>query len=220
MRLILLGAPGSGKGTQAVRLAEYYHIPHISTGDILRQEISRKTQLGTVADSFVSAGKLVPDELIIQMVEQRLQHDDCIVGFVLDGFPRTVAQAQSLDQWLTQHNRKLHAVIYLNVTETTIIQRLSNRRVCSQCQAVYHLVTQPPKQTEICDLCGGRLIQRPDDNETTVKKRLKEYIEKTEPLLHFYQRTGLLISIDGGLDVNSIFNRIISELSNKINGNL
>src|SRR4030042_997184 len=134
MRLILLGAPGSGKGTQAVRLVDYYHIPHISTGNILRQEVERKTQLGKVANSYIEYGKLVPDDIIIQVVEQRLQQTDCLAGYILDGFPRTVAQAKSLEEWLKVHNRSLDAVIYFKVAQTILITRLSNRRVCGQCQ--------------------------------------------------------------------------------------
>ena len=213
MWLILLGAPGSGKGTQAERLVKKYRIPHISSGNILRQAIENKTELGAIAATYIQQGKLVPDEIIIQVIEKRLSQPDCGAGFVLDGFPRTVAQTESLGKWIGKVNLSLTAVIYLQVSEKTLIARLSNRRVCRECQAVYHLVNHPSKHQGKCDLCGGNLVQRPDDNEEIVQQRLTVYNEQTAPLLAYYQQVGILYRINGETDAENIFNHIIKEIS-------
>lgn len=212
MRLVLLGAPGSGKGTQAERLVTKYQIPHISTGNILRQAIESKIELGTLAYSYIKDGKLVPDTVVIQIVEERLTRPDCVTGFILDGFPRTVKQAESLAQWIKSINLRLTRVVYFQVSDEILINRLVNRRVCSRCQAIYHLINHPPQKAEICDLCGNAVIQRPDDEEFTVKKRLKVYKEQTEPLLDFYRKLGLLIVINGENDPDTIFTSLVAQL--------
>jgi len=215
MRLVLLGAPGSGKGTQAERLVNKLQIPHISTGNILRQAIEDKNELGTIANSYIQKGTLVPDSIIIQIVEERLGKPDCIPGFVLDGFPRTVTQAESLEFWLDSVMLSLDAVVYLWVSEETLITRLVNRRICSKCQSVYHLINHPSEQDGVCDKCGGILVQRSDDQETTVKHRLKVYEEQTAPLRDFYQNLGLLVVIDGEKEPNTVFGTLVEAISKK-----
>lgn len=213
MQLVLLGAPGSGKGTQAERLTAKYQIPHISTGNILRAAIENKTELGTLAKSYIKEGKLVPDLVVIQVVEERLAQSDCKNGFILDGFPRTVTQAEMLKQWTERVNRPLTKIVYFEVSETTLINRLINRRVCSKCEAIYHVVTHPPKIAGKCDLCGGAVIQRPDDEEATVINRLKVYKELTEPLLDYYRKIGLLLVINGEHNAELIFTTLMAKLT-------
>ncbi|NLN64992.1 MAG: adenylate kinase [Clostridiaceae bacterium] len=201
MRLILLGAPGAGKGTQAVNLSKELHIPHISTGDIFRANIREGTELGLKAKTYIDAGKLVPDTLTMSIVEDRLQKDDCRNGFLFDGFPRTIPQAESLEDVLAGMNMELDAVISLDVPNEVIVRRMAGRRVCKNCGRNYHIVTIPPKQEGICDKCGGPLIIRDDDREETVLERLKTYTKKTEPLIGFYEKRNLLLHFDGTKDI-------------------
>jgi adenylate kinase len=215
MQLVLLGAPGSGKGTQAERLVKKFQIPHISTGNILRQAIEDKNELGALADSFMKEGKLVPDEIIIRIAEERLGKPDCLAGFILDGFPRTVAQAKSFERWRKLVKLPLVAVLYLRISDETLIKRLVNRRVCSKCQAVYHIINHPSKHVGICDKCGSNLIQRPDDQEETVKQRLKVYEEQTAPLLDFYRKLGLLVIVDGEENPDTIFASLLGAVGKK-----
>ena len=196
MQLVLLGPPGSGKGTLASDLVQVYQIPHISTGDIFRQMIKDKTPLGQKAESYISQGKLVPDDVTISMVRQRLQADDCKKGFMLDGFPRTLAQAEALDLILEESNRKISAVLNVIVSDALILYRLSGRRICSGCGKGFNTHTMPPVKEGICDDCGARLLQRDDDKEATVKKRLATYREQTQPLIDYYQRRQLVVPVD------------------------
>lgn len=197
MKLVLLGAPGAGKGTQAVILAEKLKIPHISTGDIFRSNIKEGTPLGKLAKQYIDSGALVPDEVTIDIVKDRLQKPDCKNGFILDGFPRTIAQAQNLDDMLASMGTKLDHVIDIEVEDEVIIRRLSGRRVCPDCGASYHVISNAPKKDGICDSCGAKLIQREDDREQTVINRLKTYHSQTEPLIGYYRGKGLLIEVQG-----------------------
>jgi len=214
MNIILLGPPGSGKGTQARFIIEKFSIPQISTGDILRDAVKRKIELGLMAKEYMDAGKLVPDDLVIKIVEERLKRDDCKEGFVLDGFPRTLPQAESLDKILARMNEKIDYVINIEVPEEDIIKRMSGRRVCKNCGNVYHLLFNPPKIDKKCDLCGGELYQRDDDKEETVRKRLKVYKKDTEPLINYYKGKGILKTIDGSKDIEDVKNLIEHTISN------
>ena len=193
MNIILLGAPGAGKGTQAEKICEYCHIPQISTGNIIRAAMRDGTEAGKKAQEFVNAGKLVPDAVVIEMVNERLKQDDCKNGFILDGFPRTVPQAQALKEMGVE----IDHVIDIEVPDETIMQRMTGRRVCGECGATYHLVYNPPKVENTCDKCGHELIIRKDDHPDTVKERLHVYHEQTEPLKGYYDAQGKLKSIDG-----------------------
>ncbi len=197
MKLVVLGAPGAGKGTQAVILAEKLRVPHISTGDIFRSNIKDGTPLGKLAKQYIDSGALVPDEVTISIVKDRLQKPDCKNGFILDGFPRTIAQAQSLDDMLDSMGTKLDCVLDLEVEDDVIIRRLSGRRVCPDCGASYHIDFNPPKRDSICDNCGAKLIQREDDREQTVINRLKTYHSQTEPLIGYYRGKGILEKAQG-----------------------
>lgn len=197
MRLILLGAPGAGKGTQAVLLAEKLNVPHISTGDIFRSNIRNGTPLGKMAKEYIDKGALVPDDVTISIVKDRLQQDDCKNGFILDGFPRTIPQAESLDRELEQMDMPLDRVIDISVPDADIIERLSGRRVCSKCGMSYHTFHGPPKTEGVCDSCGAPVVQRDDDREETVLNRLKTYHDQTEPLIQFYRNKGKLLTVDG-----------------------
>lgn len=197
MRLILLGAPGAGKGTQAATLAEKLNIPHISTGDIFRSNIRNGTTLGKMAKEYIDKGALVPDDVTISIVKDRLQQEDCKNGFILDGFPRTIPQAESLESELKQMDMPLDKVIDISVPDSDIIKRLSGRRVCSECGLSYHTVFGPPKTEGICDGCGAPVIQRDDDREETVLNRLKTYHNQTEPLIGYYRNKGKLLVVEG-----------------------
>lgn len=194
MNIIMLGAPGTGKGTVAGILSEKLGIPQVSTGDIFRKNIKEQTELGKIASKYMSEGKLVPDDITIGIVEDRLKQDDVKDGIILDGFPRTVFQAEELNKILEKENKKIDMVINLVTPEEEIIERVVNRRVCSNqnCKAVYNIVLNPPKQENICDKCGSKLVKREDDNAETIKKRIQTYLESTSPLIEFYEKEGIL----------------------------
>ncbi|NLW10953.1 MAG: adenylate kinase [Clostridiaceae bacterium] len=195
MQLVLLGAPGSGKGTLAADLKNIYDIPHISTGDIFRRNISNKTELGLKADAYISKGQLVPDDITINMVADRLSEPDCSEGFLLDGFPRTIPQADALNDIMKKLGRSLTAVIDVTISDELVLKRLTNRRVCSNCGLSYNLISMPPKQDGICDKCSGKIIQRKDDSEDTIKKRLETYHKQTQPLVDYYRDIGLIFDV-------------------------
>jgi adenylate kinase len=196
VRIILLGPPGAGKGTQAVRIADAFGIPHISTGDILRANVREGTELGTEAKRYMDAGDLVPDEVIIGMVGDRLEEDDAVEGFLFDGFPRTVPQAKALEDLLVERDTPLDVVLRLSVPKDEVVRRLTGRRTCAECGRIFHLEYDPPEDPERCDACGGELQQRDDDREDVVLNRLEVYASQTEPLEHFYWERGLLRDVD------------------------
>lgn len=208
MNLILMGLPGAGKGTQAEKIVEKYNIPHISTGDMFRQAVKDETELGLKAKSFMDKGELVPDDVTIGIVRERLSKDDCSIGFLLDGFPRTVHQAESLEQILTDLNKKIDYCINIQVDKEILMKRLTGRRICKSCGATYHLVFNPPAQDNMCDKCGGELYQRADDNAETVENRLEVNIKQQQPLLDFYQGKGYLVTIDGDQTIDQVFDNI------------
>ena len=208
MNLVLMGLPGAGKGTQAERIVENYEIPHISTGDMFRAAMKEGTQLGLEAKSFIDKGELVPDEVTIGIVRERLSKADCEKGFLLDGFPRTVAQAEALEQMLEGLNRKIDYVINIDVDQSILMDRLTGRRICKDCGATYHLVFNPPAQEGVCDKCGGELYQRADDNSETVANRLEVNVKQSKPLLDFYETKGSLRNINGDQDINVVFEDI------------
>jgi adenylate kinase len=205
MNIVLMGLPGAGKGTQAERIVEKYAIPHISTGDMFRAAIKDGTELGLKAKSFMDEGKLVPDEVTIGIVRERLSQDDCGKGFLLDGFPRTVPQAEALDQILAELNRPVEHTININVEKEELIARLSGRRICKSCGASYHLIFNPPAEEGKCDKDGGELYTRADDNPDTVANRLEVNMNQAQPLLDFYQAKGILTNIDGQQDIEKVF---------------
>ena len=208
MKIIMLGAPGAGKGTQAKRIAEKYSIPHISTGDIFRANIKNGTELGNKAKTYMDQGLLVPDELVVDLVVDRVGQDDAKNGYVLDGFPRTIPQAEALNEILKELNIKLDAVVNIDVDDSVLIDRIVGRRVCPICKAGFHVKYLQPKQEGICDVCGAELIQRKDDTEETVKNRLDVYAKQTKPLLDYYNNFGLVKSTNGIGDIDVIFNNI------------
>ena len=212
LRAVLLGPPGAGKGTQAVRLVEKYEIPHISTGDIFRKNIKEGTELGKKAQEYMNAGALVPDELVVDLVKDRLQQDDCKNGFLLDGFPRTIFQAEKLDEFLSESNLKMDIVINLKVEKEALIKRLTGRRVCKDCGASYHIVNIPPKKEGVCDICGGDLIQRKDDNIETVENRINVYEDQTAPLIGYYKEAGSLVDFDGEASLDEVFDAIVQAI--------
>ncbi len=200
-----MGLPGAGKGTQAERIVEQYGIPHISTGDMFRAAMKEGTELGLQAKSFMDKGELVPDEVTIGIVRERLSKEDCQKGFLLDGFPRTVPQAEALENLLVDLNKTINYVININVDKELLMARLTGRRICKECGSTYHLEFNPPKQEGVCDRCGGELYQRADDNAETVQNRLDVNIKQQEPLLTFYEIKGYLRTIDGQQDINKVF---------------
>ena len=212
LRTVLLGPPGAGKGTHAKILSEDYKIPHISTGDLLRFEIQEGSALGKRAKSFIDNGKLVPDELVVEMVKQRFQNSDVERGFILDGFPRTVEQAKALDEILEERKFPLNLVLQFNTSERVIVDRLSGRRACTNCGANYHIRNIPPRREGICDTCGHALIQRKDDEPETVRKRFKVYETQTAPLIQFYQKRGLLRVINGDLEIEPLREELVPYL--------
>jgi len=205
VNLVLMGLPGAGKGTQADKIVVKYNIPHISTGDMFRAAIKEGTELGLKAKSFMDKGELVPDEVTIGIVRERLSKDDCGNGFLLDGFPRTVAQAEALDTMLADLDKKIDFVINIDVDQSILMERLTGRRICKNCGATYHLVFNPPSQDGVCDRCGGELYQRADDNAETVQNRLDVNIQQTKPLLNFYEDKGYLRNINGQQDIDKVF---------------
>ncbi|MFH1726594.1 MAG: adenylate kinase [Elusimicrobiota bacterium] len=212
MRIMLLGAPGVGKGTQAKKIMKKYPIPQISTGDILRAAVKDQTELGKRAKGYMDRGELVPDELIMGMVGERLQRDDCEEGFILDGFPRTVPQAEGLEKLLSGIKIRLDAVVDIDVDYDKIVARLTNRRSCAKCGADYNLLSNPPGDDGACAKCGGGIIQRDDDNEATIRNRLDVYEKQTRPLKDFYKERGLLKSIDGDRPVDEVFAAAVAAL--------
>ncbi|CAG9622200.1 adenylate kinase [Sutcliffiella rhizosphaerae] len=205
MNLVLMGLPGAGKGTQAERIVEKYNIPHISTGDMFRAAMKEETELGLKAKSFMDQGQLVPDEVTIGIVRERLQKEDCNEGFLLDGFPRTVPQAEALEQLLGELGRSIDFVINVNVDQSILMERLTGRRICKDCGSTYHLVFNPPAKDGVCDKCGGELYQRADDNEETVGNRLEVNVKQSKPLLDFYESKGYLRNIDGQQAIDKVF---------------
>ncbi len=208
MKIIMLGAPGAGKGTQAKQIAGKYEIPHISTGDIFRANIKNGTELGKKAKEYMDQGLLVPDELTCDLVMDRIQQDDCKNGFVLDGFPRTIPQAEALDAALTKIGQKMDYAIDVDVPDENIVNRMSGRRACLDCGATYHIVSLPPKTEGKCDHCGSDLVLREDDKPETVQKRLTVYHDKTQPLIDYYKNQGILKSVDGTQPMEAVFTAI------------
>ena len=212
MNLILLGPPGAGKGTQAAKIIEKYNIPHISTGDIFRKNISEGTRLGKKAKEYMDKGELVPDSLVIEIATDRLTEDDCKNGFLLDGFPRTVEQAVALDAFLGEHGKKIDHVLDIDVPKEELMTRLIGRRVCKNCGATYHVTNMPPKIEGICDKCGGELMQRADDTESTVENRIEVYNKQTKPLLNYYDKLGNIAHLDGSIGLEKLFAQIVGIL--------
>jgi adenylate kinase len=212
MKLILLGPPGAGKGTQAKMLTERFDIPQISTGDILRAAVKDRTPMGVKAKSFMDAGGLVPDEVVIGIVRERLQNQDCAAGFILDGFPRTVAQADALKETLHSLGKDLDAVISLEVDTESLVERLTGRRTCRECGQGYHIKFDPPREAGRCDACGGELFQRDDDSEETIRKRLEVYHAQTSPLVAYYRNEDLLLPVDGMQEIGTVQEKILTHL--------
>lgn len=208
MRLILLGPPGAGKGTQAANIVNKYQLPHISTGDIFRANIKQGTDLGKRAKAFMDKGELVPDSLVVELVEDRLQQDDTKIGFMLDGFPRTLPQAEALDSVLENMGSTLNYVVNIVVDPSVLVERAVGRRICKECGATYHVKFNPPKVDGVCDRCSGELYQRSDDNEETVSNRISVYTNETAPLVEYYKKSGKLVTIDGLQDIDKVFEDI------------
>ena len=210
MRLIFLGPPGSGKGTQAAKLLEKVHVAHISTGDILRENVAKGTNLGLRAKGYMDEGKLVPDALIVEMMKNRLGANDCAKGFILDGFPRTVSQAEALEKMLGELGVDLDAVVLFEVSDAIVIERLSGRRVCRQCGAIYHVHFKPSSKGKICQVCGGELFQREDDREDVIRKRLDVYHSQTAPLIDFYRERNLLVEVEAEKSSGEVLETILA----------
>ncbi|AIS53171.1 adenylate kinase Adk [Thermoanaerobacter kivui] len=208
MRVILLGPPGAGKGTQAVKIAKEFNIPHISTGDIFRQNLRDNTDLGKLAKEYMDKGLLVPDEVTNRIVEDRLEKEDCKKGFLLDGYPRNVSQAEELDRFLEKQGNSLNCVLNIEVDRDVLIERITGRRICPNCGATYHIKNSPPAVDNVCDKCGTQLIQRSDDKIESVLKRLEVYDSQTKPLIEYYTRKKILINIDGNKSVEEVFESI------------
>lgn len=212
MKIIMLGAPGAGKGTQAKKIAAKYEIPHISTGDIFRANIKNGTELGKKAKTYMDQGLLVPDELVVDLVVDRVNQDDCKNGYVLDGFPRTIPQAEALTEALAKMGQKMDYAIDVNVPDENIVRRMGGRRACVGCGATYHVEYAPTKKEGICDVCGAELILRDDDKPETVQKRLNVYHEQTQPLIDYYTEAGILKTVDGTVDIEDVFQAIVDIL--------
>lgn len=215
MKIIMLGAPGAGKGTYAKQITQKYDIPAISTGDIFRENIKNGTELGKKAKSYMDAGNLVPDELVCDLVVDRLKQDDCKKGYILDGFPRTIPQAEALTEALKKQDDSIDFALEINMADEAIIERMAGRRVCKGCGATYHVVNIPPKKEGICDECGGEIVLRDDDAPETVKKRLEVYHEQTAPLIEYYDKLGLLNVIDGSKGLEACMADIYAVLESK-----
>ncbi|MDR7871591.1 MAG: adenylate kinase [Tissierellaceae bacterium] len=212
MRVVLLGPPGVGKGTQASNIVKKYNIPHISTGDIFRANIKEGTELGITAKGYMDKGLLVPDDLVVSIVKDRLSKDDCTNGFLLDGFPRTVDQAEALDNELNEMGIKLDKVVNIDADKDILISRAIGRRICKKCGATYHISNNPPKVEGICDLDGGELYQRADDTVETVTTRIQVYLDQTRPLIDYYRKQGLILDIDGTKPIEEVFKEIVNSL--------
>ena len=212
MKIIMLGAPGAGKGTQAKRIAAKYEIPHISTGDIFRANIKNGTELGKKAKAYMDQGALVPDELTCDLVMDRIAQEDCKNGFVLDGFPRTIPQAKALDTALTKINQKMDFAVDVDVPDENIVNRMSGRRACLSCGATYHLIFNPTKAEGVCDACGNEIVLRDDDKPETVQKRLSVYHDQTQPLIDYYREQNILQSVDGTKPMDEVFSDIVAIL--------
>ena len=212
MKIVMLGAPGAGKGTQAKMIADKYQIPHISTGDIFRANISNGTELGKKAKTYMDQGLLVPDELVVDLVVDRVQQDDCKKGYILDGFPRTIPQAEALTEALKKLGEKVDFAINVEVPDENIVKRMSGRRACVSCGSTYHIVYNPTKVEGVCDKCGNELILREDDKPETVKKRLDVYHKQTQPLIEYYTNEGVLVEVDGTKDMKDVFSAIVDIL--------
>lgn len=211
MKLVLIGCPGAGKGTQAKKLSSHYGIAHISTGDLLREQMKQGTELGKKVSEIMNAGGLVSDEIVSAMLAERIKADDCKNGYILDGYPRNVSQAEGLDAI----TGPLDKVVCIDVDDSIIVDRMTGRRGCPKCGAMYHVKYNPPKEEGICDVCGEALIQRKDDNEETVKNRLNIYHETTAPVINYYDEKGLLVKINGVGDIDEIFNAVVNALEDK-----
>lgn len=212
MKIVMLGAPGAGKGTQAIKIADKYGIPHVSTGDIFRANIKGGTELGKKAKSYIDKGELVPDEVTIGMLLDRIAEEDCKDGYVLDGFPRTIPQAESLTKALAKKGEKLDYAIDIEVPDDNIVKRMSGRRACPKCGATYHIVYAAPKVPNVCDKCGSELIIRSDDKPETVQDRLSVYHKQTEPLIAYYKEEGILCTVDGTQDLPKVFEDVVKIL--------
>jgi len=213
--IVLMGPPGAGKGTLATKLREELNLVHISTGDMFREAIKNMTDLGKLAKSYLDSGNLVPDDVTVGLVKERLSRDDCKNGFLLDGFPRTLVQAEALDRLTKEINRPIETVINLDCDTSELVRRISGRRVCKNCGAPYHIDTMKPKVDGVCDLCGGPLIQRPDDNEDALKIRLQHYVHSTKPLLDYYEKKGLLKNFDSLGGIERLFDEVKDFLASK-----
>ncbi len=216
MYIVFLGAPGAGKGTQAAKVAEELKLAHIATGDLFRQAQAQGTELGLAARAFMEKGALVPDEITIKMVLERISAPDCKKGVILDGFPRSLKQAQALDVALAGQNKAVDKVVYIKVSEKELVTRLSGRWICRKCQTPYHEVTAPPSVAGKCDKCGGELYQRADDNEVTIKKRIGVYLTETAPLIDYYTKAGKLLEINGEGEVDEVEKRIVKSLKGEV----
>lgn len=213
MRVIMLGPPGAGKGTQASRISQRYDIPHISTGDMFRANLKQGTALGQEARQYMDAGELVPDDLVVRMVDDRLSWDDAQDGWDLDGFPRTIGQAEALDELLEEHDTPIDVVLRFAVDDDEVVERLSGRRVCRECGEIYHVHANPPTEEGVCDACGGELYQRDDDQEEVIRTRLASYVEDTEPLEQFYAERGLLRDVEAVGDIDDVTDRTLAVLA-------
>jgi len=211
--IVLLGPPGAGKGTQAKIISEKLGLPHISSGDIFRENLKKETELGKKAQSYMNRGELVPDDITIGMIEARLKEDDCVNGALLDGFPRTVAQADSLNKLLSKTNDRVNVVPYIKVSEDILIERLTGRWTCPTCGYVYHEKFNPPKKPGICDFDGSELYQRDDDKLETVERRIRVYLEQTQPLINYYKDEGVLVEIDGGQDIQQVSEQLLAAIN-------
>jgi adenylate kinase len=212
MQVVLFGPPGAGKGTQAKFISEEFNVPHISTGDILRENVREGTALGKKAKTYMDKGELVPDALLIDIIKERLQKPDTRKGFLLDGFPRTLPQAEALDRILDDINKNLDGVVNVDVNASELVRRLSGRRTCRACQATFHVKSNPPKVAGVCDQCGGELYQRADDTEAAIKNRIEVYKRQTQPLIDYYKKKGLLIDIDGEREIDEVRSDVIKAL--------